>query len=70
MTKTENTPKTWTRKTASAAQDRAMARGGWTRAEIRRGECPPLRLLVPPALWREVLAARIGGEPLYTPRAR
>ena len=53
MTKTANKVRTWTRKTASAAQNRATARGGWTRDEIQRGECPPLRLLLPPTLWRE-----------------
>jgi hypothetical protein len=52
------TTKRWTRASARRAQARAMTRGGWTRAEVRRGEFPPLRLLVPPTLWREMVALR------------
>ena len=56
--KTARRPRTWTRASARARDARAVAAGGYTRAEVKAGDYPPLRLLVPAKLWREFVAAR------------
>lgn len=42
----------------------------YTAEQVERGEYPPLLSLLSPDLASEVAAARVGGEPLYTPRLR
>ena len=56
-----------TRDAARRRHARAVAAGGYTREQVRRGEYPPLLTLLPRALANDVRAARIDGEALHTP---